>query len=401
MQISKCVRQDEFSLQSCMFATISFILSLPSFIAGLIGIEIATGGADDMVGEALGTMESALGDVAGQALDLSAGMSDAFSNLAWISNPLPRHHKAAVRIQRFRKKRQMLVRQQEHRAAARIQAAARGKLLRSDYTRTVEGLPSPMKAVALEARGASRARAVSAAWVDKQVRRDLVQERLARARGISSRSGSALRQTKSFVRRAAPTYDPRLDRVRLGSDKVRPGVARLRDVAIEGVGIVYTRARPAGRETAEELRASALRLKRRLARKELPNELPPMPATVSGGGLDFAEVVKRAQRKHNEEELLEGQHGSAGASGSGIASGALAATSDLAMEAGRRISRSLDGGARMLGLGKARVGIDEFARVPLERAGEGAPLMAEQLGLHEICGNSPAIHGHQPVFVAR
>lgn len=110
----------------------------------------------------------------------------------------------------------------------------------------------------------------------------------------------------SFARKgpASMGLDERKRRV---GNSAAPGEAVLRAVHVEGVGVVYTRARPQGRETVDELRESVARMKRRTARRGLPEGLPPMPPTVAGMGDDFGRVVRQAVRKAEVDDTLVGQ----------------------------------------------------------------------------------------------
>ena len=101
--------------------------------------------------------------------------------------------------------------------------------------------------------------------------------------------GSMMRDVRSEVSRAR------------AANKPKPGEATLRSENVEGVGIVYTRARPSGDGGKEGLRESAKRLKRRSVKNALPAGMPVMPPVIVGAGGDFAEVVRKAQEKKRKE----------------------------------------------------------------------------------------------------
>ena len=329
VQISKIMRKDDFSWASCGFAMIAFLLQLPALIAGLVGLDLGSGDMEGALDELNTAAEASMDDIA-EGLAGMAGASNMFSNLAWMNNPLPKHHRAAVKLQRFRQARVLKEKAKKHRAAARIQARYRGRSVRSEYDTMLDSIPPEVMNMraSIKARAsiagsssdmpstsrasmdpsrmsmASRAARMSVlSWVDFEERKDLVQERLARARFDKARRAKSFskgldKSGVSEVFHDLPIHAKQRRRSMVGGtlmQKPEPGEANLRDVVVDGVGIIYTRARPAGRETVEELRNSANRLKARKARKSLPSEMPPRPPTITGAGQSFADVIKQAQ----------------------------------------------------------------------------------------------------------
>jgi len=293
VQLSKIFRKDEFTWAGCCFAMIGLILSLPSMIAVVFGVsELAAAGdlfsaADEFAGATEAAIDDAVTSGLGEALGVT---SELFSNLAWFNNPLPKHHEAAVVIQRYRQQRQLLVQSNEHRAAAKLQAATRGKLTRNEYERAFRTMPESLQMLHAQGKSPLAARLSAMVWLDKQERKDAVKERLQRARLENSR------RAKSFARpNGAGEFSRQALQMSRPPSKYTPGAPALHDNVVEGVGIVYTRARPS-RQTSDEMRASMSRLQRRSVKKALPQQMPPRPPTVAGSGMAFADVVAAAQK---------------------------------------------------------------------------------------------------------
>lgn len=343
VQVSKMMRKEDFSWANCVFAMLALVVLIPGIIAAALGVEMETGDIEGVVDEATGAAED-IGDDVQEGLGALGMTSNAFSDLAWVSRPLPRHHRAAVTIQRFREKKMLKQRSDEHRAAARIQAAARGKRMRDTFSNIQKQMPESIrdmrrKSSRMSVKGAQVSRMASLEWIDREERKDLVQERLARARLSTGNRARSFSRNHSGTRMVddpndkyslqpitAANTQANARKFASVDSKLAPGVSSLRDVVVEGVGIVYTRARPAGREDFDELRVSAARMKRRQARLTLPNEMPPRPPTVSGAGSDFADVVRRAQLKDEQDPLtMIGDLGNLGMGVLGAGAGMLGA----------------------------------------------------------------------------
>jgi len=331
------------------------VLSLPGMIAALVGLELGGGDVTSMMEEVAGAAEAAMADVQ-DGLTALTQASNILHDLAWISKPTPAHHRAAVKIQRFRQKQSLMRQGQAFRASSKIQAYARGRQVRRAYEDAVSKLPEEHRK--LQRAAASKygddlseaVRAASMSWVDREVMRDLMHDRLARAR-------DANRRAKSFSRRTRVSDDTlgvksqAAVRTRTGDMAAPPGTVVLRDVVVEGVGIVYTRARPAGRQTSEDLKSSALRLKRRAAQKALPAEMPPRPPTIAGAGGDFFDVVRAAQRREETGYFDDGVASVAGA---------VSGTLSVAVSGAGSIMTSISGGVTgglSSGMSMARAGL--------------------------------------------
>jgi len=320
VQLSKLLRKDEFTWQGCFFALIALLVSLPGVIAAMFGIELGLEDMETIIDEAAGATEMGLEDLAivgGVGLD---AVSDLFSNAAWLTNPLPRHHKAAVKIQRFRREALLQKQSTEHRAAARLQASFRGKTTRREYGPRIDSIPTYRELHSVDGGDARRS---TLTWLNAEEKKHyFIEERLGRARAHSP--GDARRFSKAtmasdllagrlgaFLTHPSP-HEMSLQDARSSSFASRrvasasPGVATLRDDLVSGVGIVYTRARP-GRQDLQGLRSAATRLKLRVAKRALPSTMPPRPVTLTGAGSDFTTVVHLARARQKEEEEANAQ----------------------------------------------------------------------------------------------
>jgi len=347
VQLSKLLRKDEFTWQGCFFALIALLISLPSVIASLLGVDLGLSDLETIVDEGAGAMEMGLEDMAivtGAGFDAAA---DLFSNVAWLNNPLPRHHKAAVKIQRFRRQAKLLQKSTQHRAASRLQAAVRGKKTRREYEQKVGSIPDVVRK--LHSVDRSNARRTSMMWLDATEQRDYyIADRLGRARAQGDlRRASSFSRTTSGATMAHDLWSMPQEAAQPGlrrcsvSSRLRappaPGVTTLRDDMVSGVGIVYTRARP-GRQDPGGLRSAATRLKQRVAKKALPAAMPPRPPTLTGAGGDFAQVVNLARaRKKMVEDLKSLQAG-----GSQVLSAATESLETLSTSVGAAAAGSLD-----------------------------------------------------------
>jgi len=113
VQVSRCIR-GEFSMTGCFFATVALLLTAPSVILNYFGLSGASQATDDVtsildegnnaveitVSDNLSADTDAFGDLAGLATDLASGMGQVASDMFWITSPQPKHHQAAVALQR-------------------------------------------------------------------------------------------------------------------------------------------------------------------------------------------------------------------------------------------------------------------------------------------------------------
>ena len=280
VQISAACRKDEFTWMGFAFAMISLLVSLPGLIIAFMGLEdVDLGDIEGALDETMGLVDTSMGDIAEGLGSLGAGLDglgEIFSDLAWMQRPMPKHHKAAVVLQRHRRQRQMFLQGKQHRAAVKVQARVRGNLARKEWKKSAGSRPESLMELAKRAGSEAglRPRQSSLVWLDLEVRRNMVSERVGRARdenlkrsqsigtslarSASMQGGSMMRDVRSEVIRAR------------AANKPKPGEATLRSEYVEGVGIVYTRARPSRDGGKEGLRESAKRLKRRSVKNALP-----------------------------------------------------------------------------------------------------------------------------------
>jgi len=112
IQVSACLR-GEFSLTGFCFAIVALAMAVPSAIAAFLGWEDGgqTSDLSSILDEGNNAVEMTVSDnlangtevfdnLTGLASDLAGGMSDLASDLRWIQNPMPEHHRAAVALQK-------------------------------------------------------------------------------------------------------------------------------------------------------------------------------------------------------------------------------------------------------------------------------------------------------------
>lgn len=230
-----------------------------------------------------------ISDDIGAGMDALAGAANAAGNLFWMNNPLPKHHKAAISMQRFHKRKSIQIKDRQHKAASKLQATFRGKMARKDLERGGDG--HGLRAVTASARKASMRKKSFVAeinkeemrpgleWLAKLERDSLREERLARARNFTDKARRAASfgnledadASSGLGRTQQEKYADMLD-LQVSRAKERN---RLRSQHISGVGIVYTRANPSGSKGNLTLEDASKRMRHRKARAALPAAMPP------------------------------------------------------------------------------------------------------------------------------
>jgi len=189
VQLSKIFRKDEFSWAACGFAMIGLILTIPALLAEMVGLELGDGDVEGMLDETMGAMETAMEDIAeGMAAAAAASqLADLASNQAYLKNPTPQHHRSAMKLQRHQKRKLLSRQAKEHAAAAKMQAATRGKETRRKLKAEMSLAKDWRDAKdAAETSGATGslddAKSASMSWLEQQEKGALRDERLGRAR---------------------------------------------------------------------------------------------------------------------------------------------------------------------------------------------------------------------------
>lgn len=185
VQISILCRKDEFSYASCAFTMFGLLLVLPGLLAGLVGIDLGDAGEEvEGAMDSMNDLTEFIVDDVQEGFDAIAGASTAAagvaSNVAFTMRPTPKHHRSALKIQRLHRARMVKRRAMEHDAAAKMQAFARGKLVRKSYASELSTAREYAKATASTGGGDVKPGQLS--WLGQQEMDSLRQERLQRAR---------------------------------------------------------------------------------------------------------------------------------------------------------------------------------------------------------------------------
>lgn len=294
------MRKDGFTWTSCGFALIALLLSIPALVISFLGLNgsVDADGVAGALEEGVEATEMVLDNGACDAVGVMSAASDAFSNLFWVTKPQPKHHRAAVVIQRMHKQKRIMDEGVRHRAAARLQAHVRGMHDRTEHqTKHMPGtLPSQ-----------------SVLWESES--RFVVQH-------PGGMRLEVLRRAKSFPR------SRRVDAFcALPATAAPPGVSILRDGMHRDVGILYTRVRPGHRDAG--LHVAVARVKKRRAAMSLPLGMPPRPPTIKGAGDDFHHIISDTRRKRVEERRCGALQGGAASLTDAVTDAASAVTSGV------------------------------------------------------------------------
>ena len=287
LQISRICR-GELSCRAACFALVALLLTIPSLIGSFCGCSEANlGGEDDTVAgvldEANATAETAFDDAVeappitrnmsnmGDSMqELIAGAadmaSDVVSDLFWMSNPMPAHHQAAMKIQAIR--RGQLARQ-----------PSRTKRLSRASVHQAERPPTPPP----RARKASSSEAAMPfsrqfSWLEKQMQ-DAEPSLLTVSEvrlGRPSQRPASFSHSESLVQPLTDEPGP-LMRARSARDgwHDRLGIVYTRFAGGSSDRLLQAQARAAGASSERVIHARARASRRVRALNSLPEGMPP------------------------------------------------------------------------------------------------------------------------------